>query len=181
MTTITTTTTTKAEMTDIEASILKFENRLAASKHIDGKDLGMNYIFPLLRRLAQRSGEQDDMLADLLSSLEDEGGDGESLVDTFKEAHDMLALLGGLLDQTMVVAGFYTVSKAGMTSTDKIPNDLRIAYEQAGVNVQGVVRNIQEAIEDLEADDDDGGDDGGGETVPVTDAEDRPKGVPDAA
>jgi len=158
----------KAPPTDIEIAIAKFEARLAEKKHIDAKDLGLGFIFPLLRKLAQASGDQEEQLSDLadeLSSLLAEEGD-EAIVEAFERSWNTLLKGCSLIDKLMVVSGFYEVSTAGLKATDKIPAELRQEYEsfgaeaqQTGVAIESAVTSLKERALDDDGDDDDDDDD----------------------
>ncbi len=132
--------------TDIEVQIAKFERRLADKKHIDAKDLGIGFIFPLLRKLAKGQGDLEEQVADVIERLESDA----DMVSILEAARDAIFKLSSLLDQSMVAAGFYIVENNALKATDKVPAELRGAYEAIGREVQPVVVDIQAAIEDIE-------------------------------
>ncbi len=144
------------DTTELEVSISKFEARIFAGKHIDGRDLAINYFFPLLKKLAKESGDQEKQIEELFTAVEDLDSAGSDDLETLESARDMILKLSLLLDQTMVHAGFYRVSKAGMKATDKIPAELRAAYEQIGGEVREVVADVQDAIQSYAEEEDDG-------------------------
>jgi hypothetical protein len=164
---------------DLEVMINKWATKLAGKKHIDALDVALNYIFPILLKMAKESSEQaNDIqgLSDEIAELAEHGGDTDTLIDAFESARDMLIKISGILDQTMVAAGFYSVTSAGLVATDKIPADLRAVYESLGKDANQTSADITEAIEMLEAeaeeedeDDEDGsdGDDGEPAALPT--------------
>lgn len=151
-----------AEQTDIEVAITKFEARLASLKHIDGKAVALDYVFPLLRKLAQSAGDQDVQIESLVNAVEniEVGGDSE-VIEALEQAREIIAKLSELLDTAMVAAEFYIVTPTGLQDTGKAPADLRQAYVNVGPEVRDCVLNIQDAIQgyEEEADEDEDEDD----------------------
>lgn len=154
----------EAAFTDTERAIAKFESRLVNVKHIDAKDLALNYLFPLLRKLAATSGDQEEQIESLIEAVEQiEAGSGDA--EVFEAARNVILKLANLLDETMVASGFYTVQEGvGLKDTGKAPASIRASYAAIGPEVHEVVTAIQEAItafgEGEDGDDDDDGDEG---------------------
>jgi len=147
-----------ATYTEAEIQISKYAARLTQMKHIDAKDLALNYIFPLLTRLAKESGDHAELIADLTEAVAEDGFDFDALAETFENALGTIVKLAQLLDETMVTAGFYTVSKNGLVATDKLPTNLRESYEAVGAQGLDAVRDIQEAMQAIEERGDDADD-----------------------
>jgi hypothetical protein len=130
-------------MQDFSALLQKYESRLSGVNHVDGKQLALNYLFPLLRKLAGSVGEilsdHEEAINDLEDALENDG-------ETLAQARDVILLLSGLLDETMVAAGFYSVTDKGLEDTGKAPTELRERFVEAAAQVVAVVQNIEEEL-----------------------------------
>lgn len=139
--------------TELEVAIAKAEHRISKMPHIDAKVLAKDYLFPLLRKLAKSSGDVDVQIEDLAEALEN--FDGDDVVDTLEEARDMIFELSKALDETAVLAGFFTVTPEGLKVTERAPANFQAFLTALGSKVHGVVTNIQGAIEAAEQDDED--------------------------
>jgi len=130
-------------MQDFSTLLQKYESRLSGVNHVDGKQLALNYLFPLLRKLAGSVGEilseHEEAITDLEEALENDG-------DTLAQARDVILMLSGLLDETMVAAGFYSVTEKGLEDTGKGPTELRSRFAEAATQVVAVVQNIEEEL-----------------------------------
>jgi hypothetical protein len=152
----------KPALSDVQRELRKFATRLSTLKHIDGKALGLDYIFPCLEMLARAVTEHDEQIEGLHDAVEDiANGDVELLT----AARDMILKLTSLLDEVTVAAGFFTVSSAGMTDTGKLDalglegKTLRRKLLEMGPEVGGVVAEIQGAIDSANTGEDDTEDD----------------------
>ncbi len=147
----------QAEPTENELAIAKAEAKVQKMKHIDGRTLGLDYVFPLLRKMAAESGDIADDLQESVEALQSQIAVSDGLVDTLESARGLIVSMANLLDQTMVAAGFCNVSKKGdvvvMSVSDKMPKELRPLYEQIGPTAAEVVTSISAAIEASEAED----------------------------
>lgn len=158
-------------MIDFIQKLERFQNNVAAQKHVDGKQLAINFFFPLLRSFAESTAEQFAEQSLAIAEL-------ESMItapDSLEAARDLIVFLAGLLDETMVTAGFYQVTPQGLKDTEKAPPELRAKYLQAGEQINDVIALIED---DLTRDEDDEGEDTEGEEQPDHHA-DEPK-TPDA-
>jgi hypothetical protein len=128
-------------MQEFATVLQKYEDRLSKANHVDGKQLALNYVFPLLRKLAGPVGdalaEHDEAINDIEDALENDG-------DVLVQARNTVVMLSALLDETMVAAGFYTATPKGLQDTGKAPAELRAKFVDAA---QQVVATMQ-AIED---------------------------------
>ena len=135
-------------MQEFATVLQKYEDRLSKANHVDGKQLAMNYFFPLLRKLAGAVGDtlaaHEEMLADLEDALANDG-------DVLAQARDTIVMLSQLLDETMVAAGFYKTTANGMEDTAKAPAELRAKFVEAA---QQVVATMQAIEEELNGEDD---------------------------
>lgn len=135
-------------MQEFATVLQKYEDRLSKANHVDGKQLALNYVFPLIRKLAGAVGEtlasHEEMLADLEDALANDG-------DVLAQARDTIVMLSGLLDETMVAAGFYTATNKGLQDTGKAPAELRAKFVEAA---QQVVATMQAIEEELNGEDD---------------------------
>ncbi len=148
--------------TDNEVASAKAEAKVDKMKHVDARTLALDYLFPLMRRLAGEAGDIAEAVEDLTERLDANGGDDE-LADLLGAARDMIVNMAGLLDQTMVSAGFCTVSKDKdeqivLSVSDKMPPALRTVYEAIGPEATRVVTDIQEAIVEAEGEGEEGED-----------------------
>lgn len=130
-------------MQDFATTLQKYEERLSKANHVDGKQLAINYLFPLLRKLAGTVGEtlaeHDEAISDLEDALAHDG-------DVLAQARDVIVLLSGLLDETMVAAGFYKTTSNGLEDTGKAPEELRTRFVEAASQVVAVVQAIEEEL-----------------------------------
>jgi hypothetical protein len=168
----------QAAPTDNEVAIAKAEAKVEKMKHVDARTLALDYLFPLMRKLAGEAGDLSEALSDTIEEFNekiDTLRPADDIVSVLEDARDMIVSMAGLLDQTMAAAGFCIVTKKGdqlvLSVTDKMPKELREAYEHIGPTATEVVTDIQDAIasageaddgedaEDADEDDDDGEDD----------------------
>jgi hypothetical protein len=130
-------------MQDFATTLQKYEERLSKANHVDGKQLAINFLFPLLRKLAGTVGEtlaeHDEAISDLEDALAHDG-------DVLAQARDVIVLLSGLLDETMVAAGFYKTTQNGLEDTGKAPEELRTRFVEAASQVVAVVQAIEEEL-----------------------------------
>lgn len=138
-------------MQEFATVLQKYEDRLSKANHVDGKQLALNYVFPLIRKLAGAVGEtlasHEEMLADLEDAIANDG-------DVLAQARDTIVMLSGLLDETMVAAGFYAATNKGLQDTGKAPAELRAKFVDAA---QQVVATMQAIEEELNGEDDEEG------------------------
>ena len=135
-------------MQEFATVLQKYEDRLQKTSHVDGKQLALNYIFPLLRKLAgtvvEAFAEHEAAISDLEDALESDGA-------ALNQARDTIVMLSSLLDETMVAAGFYIVTNEGLQDTGKAPGELREKFVEAA---QQVVATMQAIEEELNGEDD---------------------------
>jgi hypothetical protein len=135
-------------MQEFATVLQKYEDRLQKTSHVDGKQLALNYIFPLLRKLAgtvvEAFAEHEAAISDLEDALESDGA-------ALNQARDTIVMLSSLLDETMVAAGFYIVTNEGLQDTGKAPGELRAKFAEAA---QQVVATMQAIEEELNGEDD---------------------------
>jgi hypothetical protein len=144
----------------------KAETRMRASKGIEAKVLGMDFIFPLLRQLGVDVAETLSTQEERLNAIEDLLDEESSPVELLEKARDVIILLAGLLDSTMVAAGFFEVTPKGLVNTGKAPAELSNNYIEAASQAVDVIGDIEEEINAAEDDEDDedlGPDDSEGE------------------
>ncbi len=158
MTSTTAVATAPAQMTEIEKYIEKHEGRLLKMKHIDVLPALRDVVFPILRKLAAASGDQAEALADLAEQVKANGDDNLAL---FEASKDVIEKLTVLLDTAMVAAGFYKVTRTGLTETGKAPPDLYQAYASVAIEVGEVMEDLGTAIEDLAGEEGGEGEEGG--------------------
>lgn len=134
-------------MEDFATILQKYEDRIGKANHVDGKQLAINYFFPLIRKLAGAVGETLAAHEEAINDIEDAiTNDG----DVLAQARDTIVMLATLLDETMVTAGFYTATNKGLQDTGKAPADLRAKFVEAA---QQVVATMQAIEEELNAED----------------------------
>lgn len=130
-------------MENFAQTLQKYEERVAKTNHVDGKQLAMNYLFPLLRKLAGSVGEalaeHEEAISDLEDMIQNDG-------DTLAQARDVIMVLSSLLDETMVAAGFYESTAEGLKDTGKAPQELRERFVAAATQVVGVMQAIEEEL-----------------------------------
>lgn len=138
-------------MQDFATTLQKYEERLSKANHVDGKQLAMNYLFPLLRKLAGTVGdtlaEHEEAIADLEDAIAHDG-------DVLVHARDVVLMLSSLLDETMVAAGFYKSTPTGMEDTGKAPEELRKRFVDAAAQVVSVMQAIEEELNGEDEEDD---------------------------
>ena len=148
----------QAPPTKLELAVAKAELRLEDVKHISASDLGVQYIFPILRKIAKEIGDHDESLEDLGDAIEQAiqsgGFDDDSVSEVLVAARDTIVKLGGLLDQVMVASGFYSVVPNQGLKAEKVPAQIRTEYEAIIGETTEVVMEIQNVLQDLEAADD---------------------------
>lgn len=148
----------RPEVLQIELQIAKFEQRLAAKKHIDARDFGLNFMFPLLRKLAQAMSVQDIQIQALTERVSDNDPLDEEIVEALETAANTIAELAVLLDQTMVVSGLYVVEKEGMRAATASA-EIQQAYAAVGQSARDATEKIQSVLSQFEVSDDDDDDD----------------------
>lgn len=130
-------------MQDFATVLQKYEDRLSKANHVDGKQLALNYVFPLLRKLAGAVGEtlaaHEGAIDDLADALANDG-------DVLVQARDTIVMLSQLLDETMVTAGFYTATDKGLQDTGKAPAELRAKFVEAAGQVVATMQAIEEDL-----------------------------------
>lgn len=135
-------------MQEFATVLQKYEDRLSKANHVDGKQLALNYLFPLIRKLAGTVGEtlaaHEEAINDIEDALTNDG-------DVLSQARDTIVMLATLLDETMVTAGFYTATNKGLQDTGKAPAELRTKFVEAA---QQVVATMQAIEEELNGEDD---------------------------
>ena len=130
-------------MQEFATVLQKYEERLSKANHVDGKQLALNYVFPLLRKLAgavgETLGEHEEAINELAEALENDG-------DVVSQARDTIMLLSQLLDETMVAAGFYKTTANGLEDTGKAPAELRAKFAEAAQQVVATMQAIEEEL-----------------------------------
>ena len=144
------------EPTDIELAIVKHASRLSNIKHIDAKDLALNYLFPLLSTLARETGDHASYLVDLADDVQSlaEDAAGSREVEILENTKLVILKLASLLDETMVASGFYTATPEGLQPTAKIPDELKQKYIDIGPEVVQIASDIEAVLEGFETADD---------------------------
>ena len=162
MSTTTTTAPTEAEavpaeaLTELERFIAKSERRLVSMKHIDARDLAINFMLPIIKRMAKEQGDHAEDIGALQETLEGQTV-SEEIVDTLETVKVSLGKMGDLLTRVLVIAGFYeVVAGVGIRPTDKIPADIRAEYEALGPELVELAVDIERAIELAQEEPDDG-------------------------
>lgn len=137
-------------MEDFATALQKYEDRIGKANHVDSKQLALNYLFPLIRKLAGAVGETLAEHAQAIEDIEDAlSSDGDVLV----QARNAIMLLSGLLDETMVTAGFYTATPQGLKDTGKAPEALRAKFVEAATHVVAAMQAIEDELNGDEEDD----------------------------
>ena len=137
-------------MEDFATALQKYEDRIGKANHVDSKQLALNYLFPLIRKLAGAVGETLAEHAQAIEDIEDAlSSDGDVLV----QARSTIMLLSGLLDETMVAAGFYTATTQGLKDTGKAPEALRVKFVEAATHVVAAMQAIEDELNGDEEDD----------------------------
>jgi post-segregation antitoxin (ccd killing protein) len=149
--------------------LARSEKRLREMKGgIEAKVLANDFIFPLFRSLGVDVEEALVGLNERLEGVEDavEGGD----LDLLEDARNVILRLAGLVDSTMIAAGFFEATDKGLRKTAKAPADLAQDYDEVGAQVVEVIREIEEELSDEDEEDDDGPDGDPGEPAAVVGA-----------
>lgn len=138
--------------------LTRSEKRLREMKGgIEAKVLATDFIFPLFRALGvdteEALGGLHERLEGVEAVLEDDGA-GASF-EVLEDSRDIIILLAGMLDRTMVAAGFFEETPKGLRKTDKIPADLAQEFFEVGEKVAEQIKAIEEELENAEEDDDD--------------------------
>ena len=137
-------------MEDFATALQKYEDRIGKANHVDSKQLALNYLFPLIRKLAGAVGETLAEHSQAIEDIEDAlSSDGDVLV----QARNTIMLLSGLLDETMVAAGFYTATPQGLKDTGKAPEALRVKFVEAATHVVAAMQAIEDELNGDEEDD----------------------------
>lgn len=130
-------------MQEFATLLQKYEDRLSKANHVDGKQLALNYVFPLLRKLAGTVGEafadHEAAINDIEDALQSDG-------DVLAQARDTIVMLSALLDETMVTAGFYGVTDKGLQDTGKAPAELRARFVEAAQQVVATMQAIEDEL-----------------------------------
>lgn len=130
-------------MQEFATVLQKYEDRLSKANHVDGKQLALNYVFPLLRKLAgsvaETLAEHEEALNDIEDALENDG-------DVLSQARDTIVMLSSLLDETMIAAGFYATTPKGLQDTGKAPAELRAKFVDAAAQVVATMQAIEEEL-----------------------------------
>jgi hypothetical protein len=130
-------------MQEFATVLQKYEDRLSKANHVDGKQLALNYLFPLIRKLAGAVGEalaeHEEAINDIEDALQNDG-------DVLAQARDTIVMLATLLDETMVTAGFYTATNKGLQDTGKAPAELRAKFVDAAQQVVATMQAIEEEL-----------------------------------
>lgn len=136
-------------MEDFATALQKYEDRIGKANHVDSKQLALNYLFPLIRKLAGAVGETLAEHAQAIEDIEDAlSSDGDVLV----QARNTIMLLSGLLDETMVTAGFYAATPQGLKDTGKAPEALRAKFVEAATHVVAAMQAIEDELNGDEED-----------------------------
>lgn len=177
-------TTEPVEPTDDEIAIAKAQRSLQGLVHIDAKDALLQYVFPLLRKLAKTDGDQEEAIEDLNEDLVKAasaigGAVANETLALHKDALDVILKLAGLLDTALVAGGLYVVvPNKGLKATEKALKVLsQDDHADLTSEVVEIARDLKDAIDALESGDGDGdadGDaaDGEGAEAPTGDADD---------
>jgi hypothetical protein len=132
--------------------------RLNESKGLEARALGKDYILPLIKGLFEVFAESSDRIDAVEDGLEDLAASVASGVDPdielLEDCVEVVIKLAGLLDETMVAAGFFAVTDKGMKNTGKAPGDLAERFLAAGAEAVELVKDIQEQIANAEQEDD---------------------------
>lgn len=146
-------------MQEFATVLQKYEDRLSKANHVDGKQLALNYLFPLLRKLAGTIGDtlaaHEEAIGDIEDALTNDG-------DVLTQARDTIVMLSALLDETMVTAGFYTATNKGLQDTGKAPAELRAKFVEAAGQVVATMQAIEEELNAEDEEDDEIESDGAG-------------------
>lgn len=150
--------------------LTRSEKRLREMKGgIEAKVLATDFIFPLFRALGvdteEALGGLHERLEGVEAVLEDDGA-GASF-EVLEDSRDIIILLAGMLDRTMVAAGFFEMTPKGLRKTDKIPADLAQEFFEVGEKVAEQIKAIEEELENAEDEDDDDPDGDPGEPAAV--------------
>lgn len=153
----------KKTASELEAEIMKWETKVAAMKHIDAKDLGVHFMFPLLRLLAQVSTDQDGQIGELTSSLKDaldrgaitEGGDDDDDDDDdigglIEDAMQIIMRQAVQIDALMMAGGFLVVDKKKRLASTGVlekSNEGRAIFEEYAA----LQNDVPEIVSDLKA------------------------------
>ena len=118
-----------------------------------------------MRKIAKELGDHDESFEDLSETLEQalaNGGFGDDAVAGVLEgAQEAITKLAELLDQVMVASGFYVVVPGKGLKAEKVPPQIKSAYEgilndlpQVVTDIQGALHAIEDGADD-EVDDED--------------------------
>lgn len=153
-------------------TIEKYAGRISQMKHIDAKALAINYLFPLLRDIAEKIEDQESDVEQLFEAI-----NYDSDYQVMREAQEAIIKLATFADRLMVVAGYFTDK---MQPTDKFDGEVRSDYEEVAQLAASSIAQITKSLdaaedddedyddeEDDEEDDGDDGDDAASEAVPT--------------
>ena len=167
------------EPSALEKSAAKAVAKFANVKHLDIKDFGTNYFFPLLGRIVEAITAHDIDIENIMEDMEtlaEGGGASDEVLDAAFEALDTskntLLLLTSLFDEVLVVAGFGA-------DGSKAPPELRSKIVQMGptiVKTMGVITSAIEAIEAADEAADDEADEGADDDKDSDETDQNPAG-----
>lgn len=131
------------EQAPFDVAIERTKKALSKNPQISAADLFTRFVEPLLGELRSEYSEQ---LADVMEVVETLELPDEDVVD---QAKNLVLLLGNLIDNTFVRAGW--VNQQGVT--EKMPPDIRQAFQQATAETRAFFERLAEM--DAEDDEDD--------------------------
>ena len=151
-----------AQLSDLQKELGRYAKKLAGLKHIDAKQLGLDYLLPLLDLLARVSDETNGEVDALRDEIEQLEGDD---VDLLAVARDFILRQLAIIDELSVAAGFFNVSANGLVDTGKLDSlgaegkALKRKVLELGPDGADVIKELQDAIEAAEDQEDDDGED----------------------
>ena len=136
-----------------DVAIERTKKALSRNPQISASDLFTRFIEPLLGELRAEYSEQLEDISEVLETLEipDE--------DVLDQAKTLILMLGNLIDNTFVRAGW--VNQQGVT--EKMPMDIRQAFQQATTETRAFFERLAELEDEEDEDDEDDEDDEAGD------------------
>lgn len=137
-------------MSDFIDEVKQASAQISRMKHIDGKAVAQNYIFPLLKKMAEQIEEQDASIDELYDAV-----NYDSDYVTMQSAQEAIEKLAGFIDSLMVSAGYFTKNGQSLVPTAKLSDDVRGEYEEVAQLAAAAIVKITESLASADEDEDD--------------------------
>lgn len=137
-------------MSDFIDEVKQASAQISRMKHIDGKAVAQNYIFPLLKKLAEQIEEQDASIDELYDAV-----NYDSDYVTMQTAQEAIEKLASFIDRLMVSTGYFTKNGQTLVPTDKLSEDVRGEYEEVAQLAATAIVKITESLASADDEDED--------------------------